>query len=69
MITRTTPDEQCADREPACGSRPGGAGRRLDSVAAALAAAAVFPFPFDSVGAGALLADLGGVFRAPLAAL
>jgi hypothetical protein len=65
MITRTTPvSSALTENQRAKPPRRGG--RRLDPVALAFAAAAVFPFPFDSVVAWALLADFGAVFRAAL---
>lgn len=67
MITRTTPDSSApTENQRAKPARRGG--RRLDSVAAAFAAAAVFPVPFDSAVASGLLADFGAVFRAALGA-
>src|SRR6188472_3933188 len=64
MITRTTPvSSALTENQRAKPPRRGG--RRLDSVASAFAAAAVFPFPFVSGGVWALLADFGAVFRAP----
>jgi hypothetical protein len=69
MITRTTP-VRSALTENQRAKPPRRGGRRLDSVASAFAAAAVFPFPFDSALAwAAFRAGLGVALRADLGEL